>query len=130
MHILRKLSLTFAASLAISLLSVGISSADDLIYVQAGTLVDVQSGKLRKDQVITIRNDRIEYVGDADDVSMEANATIIDLSGSYVMPGLIDMHDHLTGDHRYHGYETWGQQAIQTSPCVMQSTQVISMVHA
>ena len=105
MHTLKKLSSTFAASLSISLLSFGISSADDLVYIQAGTLVDVQSGKLRKDQVITIRNDRIEHVDDADDVSMEANATIIDLSSSYVMPGLIDLHDHLTGDHRYHGYK-------------------------
>ena len=105
MHLLNKLSSTLATSLSISLLSFGISNANDLVYIQAGTLIDVQSGKLRKDQVITIRDDRILHVGDADDVNMEANATIIDLSGSYVMPGLIDMHDHLTGDHRYHGYE-------------------------
>jgi imidazolonepropionase-like amidohydrolase len=25
-----------------------------------------------------------------------------------VLPGLIDMHDHLTGDHRFHGYESLG----------------------
>jgi imidazolonepropionase-like amidohydrolase len=94
-----------ATILVFSLSSPGISAADDLVYVRAGNLIDVQSGKLRRDQVITLRGDRIEAVADARDVDIEPNAEIIDLGDSYVMPGLIDMHDHLTGDHRYHGYE-------------------------
>ena len=76
------------------------------MYIRAGTLIDVQTGLLRRDQVITIRGDRIESVNDASDIKIEPNATVIDLGDSYVLPGLIDMHAHLTGDHRYHGYES------------------------
>lgn len=89
----------------VSLLSPLSSNANDLVYIRVGHLIDVQSGKLHRDLVISIRGDRIEDVADSDDVDIDANSTVIDLSDSYVMPGLIDLHDHLTGDHRYHGYE-------------------------
>jgi len=96
---------SLSAIVVISFLSFGTSSADDLVYVRAGTLIDVQSGRLWQDQVITIRGDRIESVDDVNDINIEPDSILIDLGDGYVMPGLIDLHDHLTGDHRYHGYE-------------------------
>ncbi len=99
-----KISAFLPVVLVVSLVASGVSIADDLVYIQAGGLIDVQAGKLRRNQIITIRGDRIESVSDAADVNFEANASIIDLGDSYVLPGLIEMHDHLTGDHRYHGY--------------------------
>jgi len=105
MRLIGKKYPSLTAILLISLLSFSVSGADDLIYIQAGFLIDVDSGKLLRDQVISIRGDRIESVGDAGDITLEPDSTVIDLSDAYVMPGLIDLHDHLTGDHRYHGYE-------------------------
>ncbi len=105
MPIFNQLSLKVSAVLVVSLLSVGTSGADDLLYVRAGTLIDVQTDQLRRDQVITIRGERIERVDDAKDINIEPNARLIDLGDAYVMPGLIELHTHLTGDHRYHGYE-------------------------
>jgi imidazolonepropionase-like amidohydrolase len=96
---------SLAVILVISLLSFSNSHADDLVYIKAGTLVDVQTGKLQRDRIITIRGNRIENVVEAGDITLEPGARVIDLGDAYVMPGLIDMHDHLTGDHRYHGYE-------------------------
>ncbi len=97
---------TFFAIFLVSLAAISNEEgADTLVYVRAGALIDVQSGVLRRNQVISIRGDRIEHVGDADDFSIEQNAVVIDLGDSYVLPGLIDMHDHLTFDHRYHGYK-------------------------
>ncbi len=83
---------------------VNVSAEESVTYVLAGQLVDVIHGEIRSEQVIVIRGDRIEAVLDADESGIAAGAHVIDLSNATVLPGLIDMHDHLTGDHRYHGY--------------------------
>jgi len=105
MSLFNKFVSSSAVILVISLLSVGSAHADDLVYIKAGTIVDVQTGKLQRDRIITIRGNRIESVVDAGDITIEPGANLIDLGDAYVIPGLIDLHDHLTGDHRYHGYE-------------------------
>lgn len=75
-------------------------------YVRAGQLVDTVNGRLRADRVIVVEDDRITRVASSDDVEIPADATVVDLSERTVLPGLIDMHAHLTGDHRFHGYES------------------------
>ena len=81
MRLFSKLSSQLSVILIVSLSSIGTSSADDLMYIRAGTLIDVQTGLLRRDQVITIRGDRIESVDDAKNINIEPNATVIDLGG-------------------------------------------------
>jgi len=105
MYLSSKFIFSSVMILVISFLLISSSYADDLVYIKAGTLVDVQAGKLQRDRIITIRGNRIENVVEAGDITLEPGARVIDLGDAYVMPGLIDMHDHLTGDHRYHGYE-------------------------
>lgn len=77
-------------------------------YIKAGQVVDTLEGKLRSNQVIVVEDDRIARVAASGDVDIPAGAAVIDLSGQTVLPGLIDMHTHLTGDHRFHGYESLG----------------------
>ncbi len=77
---------------------------EDTTYIKAGRLLDVIDGRLRNDQVIVVNGDKITAVGTAKDIAIPAAARVIDLSQKTVLPGLIDMHDHLTGDHRFHGY--------------------------
>jgi imidazolonepropionase-like amidohydrolase len=79
-----------------------------LTYVKAGKLLEVRSGRLLRDQVIVIRGDRIERIAPAAEVQLPRAAAVIDLSGMMVLPGLIDAHDHLTGDARFHGYRALG----------------------
>ena len=75
-----------------------------LLYVRAGRLLDVKTGRVSTDQVIVIRGDRIERVGPATDIRIPADARVINLGRATALPGLIDVHGHLTGDHRFHGY--------------------------
>ena len=77
-------------------------------YIRAGQLIDVLNGSSHANQVIVIQNDKIVNVADAANVTIPDGATVIDLSDKTVMPGLIDMHVHLTSDHRFHGYQGLG----------------------
>jgi imidazolonepropionase-like amidohydrolase len=71
--------------------------------IRAGTLVDPETGIAHSGQVILIRGSRITSVGPG--VGIPRGATVIDLSSSSVMPGLIDSHTHmlLTMDPEKHG---------------------------
>jgi imidazolonepropionase-like amidohydrolase len=61
--------------------------------IKAGRLVDPQAGAVLNDQIILIRDNKIEAVGKG--VSIPSDAKIIDLSQMTVLPGLIDCHTHL-----------------------------------
>jgi len=63
--------------------------------IRAGTLLDGRSDSPRRNQVIVVRGQRIEAVGDAASTHAPAGATIIDLSASTVLPGLVDSHTHV-----------------------------------
>ena len=73
--------------------------------IRAGTLIDGKSDKPRHDQVIVIHGNIVESVSDAASAKPPAGATIIDLSKSTVLPGLIDSHTHifLQGEDPAHG---------------------------
>ncbi len=66
---------------------------DQIVAIRAGKLFDANSGNLLDNQVIIIRGDRITEVGAG--VTIPVNATIIDLSGATVLPGMIDAHVHV-----------------------------------
>jgi imidazolonepropionase-like amidohydrolase len=78
--------------------------SDRRIVVRAGRLVDVQAGTVLKDQAVLIRGDRIEAVVPFRVDLPRADQTV-DLSGSTVLPGLIDCHAHMIGEvESGHGY--------------------------
>jgi len=63
------------------------------IFIKAGRLIDVRAGKMLTSQAILIEGDRIRQVGA--NLAPPAGARLIDLSGSTVLPGLIDNHTHI-----------------------------------
>jgi imidazolonepropionase-like amidohydrolase len=73
---------------------------DSLTVIRAGTLIDGKSATPRRGQVIVVRGNRIESVGDAAAAKVPEDAVVIDLSRATVLPGLIDSHTHvfLQGD--------------------------------
>jgi len=67
------------------------------VVVHAGRLIDGVAAKPREKVSIVIKDDRI--VGVQDDFVTPAGAEVVDLSSATVLPGLIDMHDHITGQY-------------------------------
>jgi imidazolonepropionase-like amidohydrolase len=61
--------------------------------IRAGKLIDPEKGTTETNQIILVRGKNIEAVGA--NVQIPADAKIIDLSKSTVLPGLFDAHTHL-----------------------------------
>jgi imidazolonepropionase-like amidohydrolase len=61
--------------------------------IKAGKLVDPEKGTTESNQIILVRGKKIEAVGA--NLSIPADAKIIDLTKSTVFPGMFDAHTHL-----------------------------------
>lgn len=90
---------------AILLSATALSAQAATTYVQADRMVDVVSGKAVEKPALVITDGRITAVGTQGSVTVPAGAERLDLTGMTILPGLIDMHVHLTGRHDMHGYE-------------------------
>lgn len=75
----------------------------DTIILTADAMVDVERGTLVADPVITIEDGTIISVASGEAPVVE-DADYVRLDGKTILPGLIDMHVHLTSDSDTHGY--------------------------
>ncbi|HMI37380.1 MAG TPA: amidohydrolase family protein [Steroidobacteraceae bacterium] len=76
----------------------------DTVVVTADRMVDVLAGRTVMRPQITITDGRITAVA-SQDAPAASGARRIDLPGMTLLPGLIDMHVHLTSDPRFSGYK-------------------------
>jgi imidazolonepropionase-like amidohydrolase len=74
----------------------------DTVVVSADRMLDVLTGRVIDHPLVTIVDGRISSVGQGS--ALPPDARHIDLKGMTLLPGLIDMHTHLTSDPRFSGY--------------------------
>src|SRR5215831_14558979 len=70
------------------------SPAPSPVALKAGRLLDVRTGKVTSDVYVTIENHRIKSIG----ATPPQGVQIIDLSNSFIMPGMVDCHAHILGN--------------------------------
>ncbi len=64
--------------------------------VRAGHLLDVRTGKLLDAQTIVVVGDTIQSVAPTAQVAAQPGDSVVDLGAMAALPGLIDVHTHLT----------------------------------
>lgn len=100
--------LVAAAALTAALTAAGPVMADTVV-VTAAHLFDPASGRTLDDPMVVVDDGRIASVvtrGDARP-NVPADARRIELGDTTLLPGLIDMHVHLTSNPRYGGYSRY-----------------------
>ncbi|MBJ88554.1 MAG: Xaa-Pro dipeptidase [Woeseia sp.] len=71
--------------------------SQEITVIRAGALFDSRSGDVEQDRLIFVQDERIAGVTDGDEPIPEG-ARVIDLSDSFVLPGVMDMHTHIVGN--------------------------------
>ena len=79
-----------------ALIHAGVAGAATLIH--AGRLIDGVSDKPRERVTVVVDGDRIRSI-EAGFTQAGTDDEVVDLSGATVLPGLMDMHVHLTSEH-------------------------------
>ena len=90
-------------SLVVALAS--IDAVAQNIAIKGATILDVTNGEMVKNHVVIVKDGRIASVTPARLMEIPKSIDVIDLQGHTLLPGLIDMHVHLTSGGGYHGYE-------------------------
>jgi hypothetical protein len=90
---MKNLLITFVVLLAFCLPSPAEQPAP--IVIRADQMLDVKIGKLIAGAVIVVQGDKILSINPKEPPK---NATVVDLKGMTLLPGLIDTHTHLTYD--------------------------------
>lgn len=91
---------------AVSLCAIPAVASAERVVVTADRYLDVNSGKYVEHPAIFIGDDgHISSIADARTVRWGADVRQIDMSGKTLVPGLIDMHVHLTSLAEIGGYQ-------------------------
>ncbi len=86
----------------------GSDPAPGRTVIRPGRVLDVRTGEMRAGQAVVVEGDRIVRLAASGEVAAAAGDTTIDLPQATLLPGLIDMHTHLTFDMRSLGYSGLG----------------------
>jgi imidazolonepropionase-like amidohydrolase len=101
---MRKASLSFLVCLSIASVAHAAPGA-----IRCGKLLDVRAGHMLSDQVVVFDDaGSITAVGPAASTKLPSGVTALDLTSATCLPGLIDVHTHVTFDPSANGYQGLG----------------------
>ena len=89
-----RIRFSVAASLLVA--AVGLAQTPGRTLIRTGHLLDVHTGKILDAQTIVVIGDTITAIGPTASTPAAASDAVIDLGSMTVLPGLIDVHTHLT----------------------------------
>jgi imidazolonepropionase-like amidohydrolase len=98
----------FAIAAALALFG-GQTGAPPTVVVRAARLIDGRGGAPTAPAIVVIRGDRIDAVGSG--LAIPQGAQVIDLGAATLLPGLIDLHTHLTSTGVH-----WEDELLKTTP--------------
>jgi imidazolonepropionase-like amidohydrolase len=89
---------------ALAALTLCAQPAPPRTLLRAAHLLDVKTGRLLDNQTIVVLGDTIQSIAPTAQVQAQAADKVIDLAPLTVLPGLIDVHTHLTGNPDFDPY--------------------------
>jgi imidazolonepropionase-like amidohydrolase len=92
------------AFLALAML-LGSPAAAEVLLVTAARMLDVERGRMVEAPAVLVADGRIVAVGRQGELAVPAGARTLDLGNLTLLPGLIDMHVHLTSNPRIRGLD-------------------------
>ena len=106
--------------LAAALLFTANATAQVTVLTHA-TVIDGAGAAPQKDVTIVMENGRIRDVGPSSKVSVPAGATVVDLTGKFITPGIINAHGHVGAKtepqlRQYAFYGVTTTTSMQTDP--------------
>src|SRR5262249_50251221 len=84
--------------------------------IRAGHVIDVHTGSELADETVIVQGEKIVGLAKTADTPAKAGDRVVDLTKYTVLPGMIDVHTHLTGVTNFDPYfeltMTPGKEAI------------------
>src|SRR5215831_19239975 len=103
-------SFWFAAGLAVLCFFQNLNAQEKPIAILHARLIDGLGGPPVEDAAVILQGNKINYAGPASGAKVPQGSQVIDAKGKTVMPGLADMHVHLTGGWDGIGTDLLGYQ--------------------
>jgi imidazolonepropionase-like amidohydrolase len=98
------IALSLAMIATLTLFATAQDAGGKRTLIKAGHVLDVKTGKIADAQTIVVVGDTIQSIAPSASVAAQPEDTVVDLGRMTVMPGLIDVHTHLTMNTEFDPY--------------------------
>ncbi|HSR42672.1 MAG TPA: hypothetical protein VLL48_10880, partial [Longimicrobiales bacterium] len=88
-------------------LSVPAAKPVGVVAYEGGRLVTMEGDRVIENGTIVVEGDRIAAVGPSSEVSVPADARIVDVAGTTIVPGWVDIHAHMWTPWGVHRQQPW-----------------------